>query len=194
MSPQKFLHFWFLFHYYYIKDTALEVDLSQQKNDRFKWDFWSPILLFLQGRKDLWCTLRWLVPICPLRLPSKDELFFNRILSSFLGLDPGYSFFKLNQYPEERKRRIAFFSWIRKHSSFQIMRCRWMMINWQRIVTKMSKLDKDLSLFQDPFIHSLSRWEGGLLGGVCARGGGSILSFHFSSNWIKGGTRQKTKG
>ena len=111
------------------------------------------------------------------------------------GLGPRlFFFFKLNQYPEEGKRRIAFFSWIRKHSSFQIMRCRWMMINWQRIVTKMSKLDKDLSLFQDPFIHSLSRWEGGLLGGVCVRGGGSILSFHFSSNWIKGGARQKTKG
>ena len=173
MSPQKFLHFWFLFHYYYIKDTALEVDLSQQKNDRFKWDFWSPILLFLQGRKDLWCTLRWLVPICPLRLPSKDELFFNRILSSFLGLDPGFSCFFQTQSisRRKRKRRIAFFSWIRKHSSlFQIMRCRWMMINWQRIVTKMSKLDKDLSLFQDPFIHSLSRWEGGLLG-ACALGG-----------------------
>ena len=47
------------------------------------------------------------------------------------------------------------------------------------MVTRMSKLDKDLSLFQDPFIHSLSRWEEW---GACALGGGdrgSILSFIF---------------
>ena len=67
-----------IFHYYTLREEVL---CRVSTNARFKWDwflvphhFFSHTV-FLQGRKDLWCTLRWLVPICPWGIPSKMNCF-----------------------------------------------------------------------------------------------------------------------